>query len=86
MHGAPCAGMTFTVGSAWALVAAYNGASDTAGLLILPSALWISIASTIIVGTWQLNPVDEQTGELAPLYPSKGESRLAAEYEAAARS
>lgn len=73
--GVATTGMLFTTTSAYAVVAAYYAALPTAGELLAPSAVWITVAATIVWGTWDLSG-------RPPLYPTKGESRRAAELAA----
>eukprot|EP00640_Fibrocapsa_japonica_P005363 CAMPEP_0113944950 /NCGR_PEP_ID=MMETSP1339-20121228/38266_1 /TAXON_ID=94617 /ORGANISM="Fibrocapsa japonica" /LENGTH=107 /DNA_ID=CAMNT_0000950327 /DNA_START=618 /DNA_END=941 /DNA_ORIENTATION=+ /assembly_acc=CAM_ASM_000762 len=42
----------------------YWGVSKTAGLVLLPSAIWISIATVLITSIWNLNGKE-------PLFPVK---------------
>jgi tryptophan-rich sensory protein len=43
-----------------------------AGKLLLLKLIWLTIATSLIVRTWQLNP-DPSTGRMAPLLPTKGD-------------
>jgi len=67
--GVAVPGVLCCLASCVAAVAAYYNTDTTAGLVLAPSAVWISIASLLIYSIWDLNGRD-------PLYPTKGESEL----------
>lgn len=52
----------------------YYQVSPMAGKLLCLPLIWLTVASTLIIRTWQLNP-DSQTGEPYPLYPVKGQGK-----------
>ncbi|KAL7579932.1 hypothetical protein ACA910_004932 [Epithemia clementina (nom. ined.)] len=51
----------------------YAQISPMAGQLMTLPLLWLTVAFTLVVRIWQLNP-DEQTGKVEPLYPVVGKS------------
>ena len=46
-----------------------------AGKLLGATLVWLTIATTLIVATWRLNPTRVDDGSLSPLYPAKGEAQ-----------
>ena len=45
-----------------------------AGKLLALPLIWLTIASTLVVQTWRLNP-DPETGKVEPLYPVQGSKK-----------
>ena len=56
--------------SVYAAVATYYAVLPTAGLLLAPSALWISIASVLTWTIWDMN-------DREPLLPRQGDGKSA---------
>lgn len=52
----------------------YFGVNETAGKLLGLSLVWLTIASSLVTRTWQLNP-DSETGKPEPLYPVTGKTK-----------
>ena len=52
----------------------YYQVSPLAGKLLCLPLIWLTVASSLIIRTWQLNP-DDTTGEPYPLYPVKGQGQ-----------
>ena len=50
----------------------YGQVVPLAGKLLCIPLVWLTIASSLIIRTWQLNP-DPATGRPYPLYPAKGQ-------------
>ena len=63
------------VGCVWCSAAyaarAYRAINPVAGILLAVPLLWLSIASSLIVRTWQLNPTNPVTGTKASFLPTK---------------
>ena len=52
----------------------YYQVSNLAGQLLCLPLLWLTVASALIIRTWQLNP-DAETGLPYPLYPVAGQGK-----------
>eukprot|EP00977_Amphora_coffeiformis_P017699 scaffold5869_cov165-Amphora_coffeaeformis.AAC.8 len=52
----------------------YYQVSHIAGQLLCLPLIWLSVASALIIRTWQLNP-DDETELLYPLYPVVGQGK-----------
>ena len=52
----------------------YSQVSPVAGQLLCIPLVWLTVASALIIRTWQLNP-DPQSGEPYPLYPVEGQAK-----------
>lgn len=57
--------------SVYNVVFQYYSVLPTAGFLIAPSAVWISVATFLVYSIWKLNPAPD--GELEPLLPRKSQ-------------
>jgi len=55
--------------SVYNVVFRYYRASATAGFLIAPSALWISVAAFLVYTIWKINPGPD--GKCEPMLPRK---------------
>lgn len=55
--------------SVYNVVFQYYNVVPTAGYLIAPSAVWISVATFLVYTIWRINPGPD--GELEPLLPRK---------------
>eukprot|EP00227_Mantoniella_beaufortii_P014081 CAMPEP_0197590114 /NCGR_PEP_ID=MMETSP1326-20131121/10810_1 /TAXON_ID=1155430 /ORGANISM="Genus nov. species nov., Strain RCC2288" /LENGTH=348 /DNA_ID=CAMNT_0043155115 /DNA_START=15 /DNA_END=1061 /DNA_ORIENTATION=- len=62
--------------SVYNVVWQYYGASATAGYIIAPSALWISVAAFLVYTIWKINPGPD--GVCEPLLPRKQVLQVAA--------
>lgn len=71
-YGASVIGVLLVWMSKAFAAAQYYQVLPLAGKLLCLPLVWLTIASALIIRTWQLNP-DEQTGEPYPLYPVKGQ-------------
>ncbi|MDA9766729.1 tryptophan-rich sensory protein, partial [bacterium] len=63
--GVAAVGVLFVVGSAYNVVYQYYKVVPTAGYVIAPLAVWLTIAATLVWGIWRINTPRE------PLYPTK---------------
>jgi len=63
--GVAAVGVLFVVGSAYNVVYQYYKVVPTAGYVIAPLAVWLTIATTLVWGIWCINTPRE------PLYPTK---------------
>ena len=52
----------------------YYQVSPAAGQLLCVPLVWLTVASALIIRTWQLNP-DPATGQPYPLYPVEGQGK-----------
>ena len=64
--------MLFVLGSVYTAVFAFYRTLPLAGIVLAPSAVWISIASVLTWTIWSLNP------PLQPLLPQRGDGKAAA--------
>jgi len=71
--GAAVVGVLCVLGSVIFAATQYYVVSSTAGKLLGATAIWISIASALIVDTRRLNKRED--GTLVPLYPIVGEAK-----------
>jgi translocator protein len=62
--GAAAVGVLFVVSSAYNVVAQYYNVIPTAGYVIAPLAVWLTIASALVWNIWAINGKQ-------PLYPTK---------------
>ena len=69
--GTSAVGVLAVLASVYAAVAVYWSTVPLAGMLLAPSALWISIASVLTWTIWKINEPRE------PLLPKKGEGKNA---------
>ena len=66
--GVACVGVGFVLLSVVNVVVQYLRVDRTAGLLIAPSAVWISVATALVWTIWNINPRADGTREpLAPM-------------------
>jgi len=65
--GVSAVGVLFVWGSVVAAVKSYYEAAPLAGMILAPSAVWISIASVLTWTIWKINP------PLQPLLPQQGD-------------
>jgi benzodiazapine receptor len=65
--GVAVPGVLCCLGSACAATVAYAAASPTAGYVLLPLCLWLSVAAALVADIWRLNNADGRY----PLYPTK---------------
>ena len=66
--GVACVGVGFVLLSVVNVVVQYLRVDRTAGLLIAPSAVWISVATALVWTIWNINPRADGTRE--PLAPT----------------
>ena len=66
--GTACVGVGFVLLSVYNVVFQYLRVDRTAGLLITPSAVWITVATALVWTIWTLNPRADGTRE--PLAPT----------------
>ena len=55
--------------SVYNVVYQYWSVTPTAGVLIAPSAVWITVATVLVYTIWKINPREDGTRE--PLWPMK---------------
>ena len=63
--GVAAVGVLFVVSSAYNVVYQYYNVLPTAGYVIAPLAIWLTVATTLVWGIWNINLPRE------PLYPTK---------------
>jgi tryptophan-rich sensory protein len=71
--GTACVGVGFVLLSVYNVVFQYLRVDRTAGLLIAPSAVWITVATALVWTIWTLNPRADGTRE--PLAPTTARAR-----------
>ena len=71
-RGVSAVGVLAVLASVYAAVGCYFATRPLAGLLLAPSAVWISIASVLTWTIWKINP------PLEPLLPQAGDGLGAA--------
>ena len=67
--GTACLGVACVLASVYAVVAKYYAVAPKAGVMIAPSAVWISVATVLVWTIWKINPGED--GEREPLLPTK---------------
>lgn len=72
-YGASVTGVLSVVASLLNAAYQYYTVEPLAGKLLGLTVIWLSVATSLITATWQLNP-DPATGERNALYPVKGEA------------
>jgi tryptophan-rich sensory protein len=72
-YGASVTGVLSVVASLLNAAYQYYTVEPLAGKLLGLTVVWLSVATSLITATWQLNP-DPATGERNALYPVKGEA------------
>jgi translocator protein len=66
--GVACVGVSVVLLSVYNVVFQYLRVDRTAGFLIAPSAVWISVATVLVWTIWNINPREDGTREpLAPM-------------------
>ena len=66
--GVACVGVSVVLLSVYNVVFQYLRVDRTAGILIAPSAVWISVATVLVWTIWNINPREDGTREpLAPM-------------------
>lgn len=66
--GVACVGVSVVLLSVYVVVFQYLRVDRTAGFLIAPSAVWISVATVLVWTIWNINPREDGTREpLAPM-------------------
>ena len=71
--GTACVGVGFVLLSVYNVVFQYLRVDRTAGALIAPSAVWITVATALVWTIWTLNPRADGTRE--PLAPRRARAR-----------
>ena len=64
-------------------VSQYYQADETAGMLLGVTALWITVAGTLVADTWRVNNEGAAGAAAEPLYPYKGEKTTRFWFESA---
>jgi tryptophan-rich sensory protein len=72
-YGASVTGVLCVLASLLNAASQYYNVDPLAGNLLGLTVIWLSVATSLITATWQLNP-NPVTGEKDPLYPVKGEA------------
>lgn len=57
----------------------YSQVLPLAGKLLALKLIWLTVATSLITRTWQLNPNDD--GTLSPLLPTKGDGKAETQFE-----
>ena len=75
--GTAFGGVLFVLASVIYAVKMYFGVSKTAGLILLPSAIWLSVATCLVYSIWHINkekfgnpsiiPMKEERNGVVPL-------------------
>ena len=73
-YGASVTGVLCVVASLLNAAYLYYNVTPLAGNLMGLVVIWLSVATSLIVATWQLNP-NPTTGEKYPLYPIVGDKK-----------
>ena len=67
--GTAVVGVCAVLASVYNVVYQYWSVTPTAGVLIAPSAVWITVATVLVYTIWKINPREDGTRE--PLWPMK---------------